>query len=62
MYQYTEAFCHYSSNSPEAKKSSSLNFTYVFGIQNQENIEDKKLREKNVEIMEIISQIKMTLR
>ena len=27
MYQYTEAFCQYSWNSPEAKKSCSLNFT-----------------------------------
>ena len=30
MYQYTEAFSHYySRNSSEAKKSSSLNFTYL---------------------------------
>ena len=29
MYQYTEAFCHYSRNSPEAKKTSLLCFTHL---------------------------------
>ena len=41
MYQYTEAFCHYSWNSPEQKISSSLTFQYL--ERKQENMEDWKI-------------------
>ena len=51
MYQYTEAFCHYSWTSPRARKSSSLTFQYL-EKKNRKIKMIEKLREKNVEIME----------
>ena len=50
MYWYTEAFCHYSWNSPEeAKISSSLTFQYLEQKKNRNIWKIEKLREKNIE-------------
>ena len=47
MYQYTEAFRHYSWNSPEAKKSRSSDFTYLGKkIRNTRYMEDWKIARK----------------
>ena len=49
MYQYTEAFCHYSWNYPEeAEISSSLTSQYL-GKRNRKKWKIEKLRETNVE-------------
>ena len=50
MYQYTEAFCHSSWKSPEPKIPSSSTFQYL--ETNGKIWKIKKLREKNVEILE----------
>ena len=47
--QYTEAFCHYSWNSPEATNLSSLNFTYL--EEKSGKYGRLKIVRKNVEIM-----------
>ena len=49
--QGTEAFCHYSWNSPEAQKSGLLNFIYL-GEKTGKILEDRKIPRKNTEIME----------
>ena len=62
MYQYTKAFCHYSWNSPEAKKSCSLNFTYL-ETKIRKIWKLKKFREKIVDIYgKKNSPIRMTLK
>ena len=57
MYQYTEAFCHYSWNSSQEKKSCHLNFTYL--EKNRKIWKIEKSREKNVEIIEKSSPTRM---
>ena len=62
MYQYTEAFCHYSSNSPEAQNSGLLIFTKK-NTRYQENLEDRKIarKKKHGKIWGKSSPIGMTL-
>ena len=51
MYRYTEAFCHFSWNFPEAKISSSLTLQYSEN-KNRKIWKIEKSREKNVENMD----------
>ena len=49
MYQSTEAFCHYSLNSPEGKKNNLVKF-HTFGKKKNRKVwKIEKLREKNVQ-------------
>ena len=41
-YQYTEAFCHYLGNSPDAKKIELVEF-HTFGKKNPEKLRDRKI-------------------
>ena len=45
IYQYTEAFCHNSWNSPELKNTKFVNIQ-IFGGKKQENMEDWKVARK----------------
>ena len=61
-YQCAEAFCHYSWNYPEAKKSSSLNFTYL-GEKSRKSWKIKKIaRKKMWKLWGKSSAIRMALR
>ena len=62
MYRYTEAFCYYSWNAPEAKISSSLTFQNL-EKKTQENMEDWKIARKQCrKFGKKSSPIRMTLR
>ena len=60
LHQYTEAFCHYSWNSPEVQKNKFVKF-HTFGRKKQENMEDWKIeRKKSRKIGKKSSPIRIT--